>query len=104
MITRGTTPTIQYRFKVVDVTDLTVADMTIRQGCLEITKPITEAEIVHSESANYLEWTLTQEETLSINDQCNIRIQCRWKTTGGVAGASPITDTSPYAILKDGEI
>ena len=104
MIIRGTTPTITYTFKTVNVTDLAVANMTLRQGCLEITKEITDATVVHSESENYLEWTLTQAETLSINEECNIRVQCRWKTTGGIVGASPITDTSPYAILKDGEI
>ena len=104
MITRGTTPTIQYRFKTVDVTDLVVADMRIKQKCVVIDKALSDANVVHDESNNYLEWTLTQAETLSLNAFDNLEIQCRWKLDSGVTGASAISAMPAYRILKDGEI
>ena len=104
MITRGTTPTIQYKFKNIDVTDLVVADMRIKQKCVVIDKALSDATVVHEEGANYLEWTLTQAETLSLNPFDNLEIQCRWKLISGIAGASPISAMPAYRILKDGEI
>jgi len=104
MITRGTTPTIQYRFKTVDVTDLVVADMRIKQKCVVIDKALSDATVVHDESNNYLSWTLTQAETLSLNAFDNLEIQCRWKLDSGVTGASAISAMPAYRILKDGEI
>lgn len=104
MIPRGTTPTIRYKFKTVNVTDITVAYMTMKQGALVVEKTLADATVVHDDANNYIEWTLTQAETLSVSMKINIEIQCRWKTGEGVAGESPITITDPARILKEGEI
>ena len=103
-IPRGTTPTIRHTFKRVDVTDVVVAYMTLKQGALTIEKTLSDATVVHSETDNYIEWKLTQAETLSIIDKINIEEQCRWKLADGTAGESPVAVLSPDRILKEGEI
>ena len=104
IIPRGTTPTIRYRFRTVNATDIVVAYMTMKQGALVVEKTLADATAVHDEANNYLEWTLTQAETLSFSMKIDIEIQCRWRTGEGVAGESPITITDPARILKEGEI
>ena len=103
-IPRGTTPTIRHTFKRVDVSDIAVAYMTLKQGTLTIEKTLSEATVVHNETGNYIEWRLTQAETLSINEKVNIEEQCRWRLADGTAGESPVAVVPPNRILKEGEI
>lgn len=103
-IPRGTTPTLRYKFNRVNVTDIAVAYMTLKQGSLTIEKTLADADVVHDEDNNYLDWRLTQAETLSISMKSNVEVQCRWKLADGTAGESPVTVTSPARILKEGEI
>ena len=100
MITRGTTPKLKFLFKTVDVFEIAVAYLTVEQGDLKIEKDLSAATV----GDGYVEWELTQEETLQISADCNLKIQMRWKLDNGLAGASPINRVSPYEILKDGEI
>lgn len=100
MITRGTTPKLKFLFKTVDVSEIAVAYLTVEQGDLKIEKDLSAATV----GDGYVEWELTQEETLQISADCNLKIQVRWKLDNGFAGASPINRVSPYEILKDGEI
>ena len=100
MITRGTTPKLKFLFRSVDVSEMAVAYLTVEQGDLVIEKDLSQAEI----GDGYIEWELSQEETLQIGIECNLKIQCRWKLDDGTTGASPINMVSPYQILKDGEI
>lgn len=100
MITRGTTPKLKFLFKTVDVSEMAVAYLTVEQGDLKIEKDLSAATV----GDGYVEWELTQEETLQISADCNLKIQVRWKLDNGFAGASPINRVSPYEILKDGEI
>ena len=59
----GTTPTITYRFKVVDVTDITVAIITIKERGVNIVELNLSDATIGEDS---LSWTLTQEETLQL--------------------------------------
>lgn len=60
----GTTPTIKYKFSVVDHADFSEAIMTIKDSRKQekLRKTLDEATV----STDYIEWTLTQEETLSL--------------------------------------
>ena len=100
MIARGTTPTIRYTFSLVDVSAIVVAYLTIKQGSLVIEKDLTSATI----GDGYLEWTLTQEETLSLAENKEVKIQCRYRTNEGMAYASRIETENTYKLLKSGEI
>ena len=101
MIVRGTTPTIQFTFKTVNVSQIAVAYLTIEQhGDLIVEKDLSEATVGNG----YLEWILEQEDTLPIAYNVKLQIQCRYKLNDGTVYASRIYEVSPYDILKDGEI
>lgn len=98
MVIKGTTPTIKYTYSTVDVSKITKATMTIKQDNTTICKrDLESAEI----GDKYLQWTLTQAETLAINEHMNIQVQCKYKLEDGTVGASEITNTSPYDILDE---
>ena len=80
----GTTPTITYRFKVVDVSEITVAILTIKErGVNSIELNLSDATV----GEDSLSWTLTQEETLQIGVKtCTMMLN--WKTEDGTRGAS----------------
>lgn len=102
-ITRGTTPSIKYKFNVVNVPDIAVAYMTITQQAMRIEYDLTQA-VVDAED-NSLTWSLTQEDTLQILAQSfGVNIQCRYRLADGTAGASRIMNVPSSAILKDGVI
>ena len=80
----GTTPTITYRFKVVDVADITVAILTIKERGVNIIELNLSDATVGEDS---LSWTLTQEETLLIGTR-TATMMLNWKTEDGTRGAS----------------
>lgn len=82
----GTTPTIIYTFKMVSVSDITVAILTIKSGNNTLTKTLEDAEI----GEDSLSWTLTQEETLAISAEVS-SMMLNWKTQDGTRGASAKT-------------
>lgn len=100
MIARGTTPTIEYTFTIVDTSNITKAYLTIKQGRTTIEKDLSEATI----GEGSLSWTLTQEETLALSTKAFADIQCRYKTSDGTAYVTKITSEKPYDVLKEGEI
>ena len=86
-IIRGTTPTIKYTFKKIDVEDITTAYLTILiSGNIKIEKDISTATIENK----YISWTLTQEETLSMTSN-KVTCQLNWKLSNGTRGASKKT-------------
>ena len=101
MIVRGTTPSIRYTFTEINTADIAVAYLTIEQQKKLICEKNLEAAEVGD---GYIEWTLTQAETLSINEKQNIQIQIRYRLDDGHAYASTIYDGKPYDILKEGVI
>lgn len=82
-IIRGTTPTLIYKFKIVDVSEIIKAYLTIKQGSILIEKSLNDAV----PGTDTLSWTLTQEETLSIGTR-QASIMLNWVTSDGTRGAS----------------
>lgn len=80
----GTTPTITYKFKIVDVSEITVAILTIKERGVNIIELNLSDATVGEDS---LSWTLTQEETLLIGTQ-TATMMLNWKTEDGTRGAS----------------
>lgn len=82
----GTTPTITYKFKVVDVSEITVAILTIKErGTTLIEKTLADANV----GEDSLSWTLSQEETLSIGAK-SASMMLNWKLADGTRGASDV--------------
>ena len=80
----GTTPTITYKFKVVNVSEITVAILTIKERGVNIIELNLSDATVGEDS---LSWTLTQEETLQMGVKtCTMMLN--WKTEDGTRGAS----------------
>lgn len=100
MIIRGTTPTIKFTFKTVDPQQIVTAYLTMKQGELVIEKNLADGTV----GENYIEWRLSQAETVSLDDDENIKIQCRYKIADSSAYVSKIYSVPPYDILKDGVI
>ena len=101
MLIRGTTPTITYKFTEVDVNNIAVAYLSIRQlGETLIEKDLSEAET----GEDSLQWSLSQADTVLINAKHNVEIQCRYKTIDGQAYASEISQVNAYDIIKEGII
>lgn len=83
-VIRATTPTITYKFKVVDVEDITTAFLTIKQnGTTIIEKDLDDAVV----GEDTLSWTFTQAETLQMA-QGKISCMINWLTEDGTRGAS----------------
>ena len=80
----GTTPTITYKFKVVDVSEITVAILTIKERGVNIIELNLSDATVGEDS---LSWTLTQEETLQLGAK-TATMMLNWKTEDGTRGAS----------------
>lgn len=77
----GTTPTIKYKFSIVDPADFTEAIMTIKDSRKQekLRKTLDEATV----GTDYIEWTLTQEETLSLGTGSALSMMLNWLTTDG---------------------
>lgn len=85
-IIRSTTPTIKYKFKEIDVSDIVVAYLTMEQHRrVVLEKDITSATIETED--NTIQWRLTQEETFSLAVG-KIAIMLNWRTASGIRGAS----------------
>ena len=80
----GTTPTITYRFKVVDVSEITVAILTVKERGVNIIELNLSDATIGEDS---LSWTLTQEETLQLAGK-TATMMLNWKTEDGTRGAS----------------
>ena len=90
-IIRGTTPTIEFTFSTVSVSDIVVADLTIKQGeTAVIEKDITAATV----GASSISWLLSQEDTLTFKSVQPLTIGCDWKTDEGLRGRSNILTAS----------
>ena len=82
----GTTPTIKYKFSVVDPADFVEAILTIKDSRKQekLRKTLDTATV----GIDYVEWTLTQEETLSLGTGSALSMMLNWLTHGGTRGAS----------------
>ena len=92
----GTTPTIQYTFKEVEIPNITEAYLTIMSGGeVVMEKDLTTATI----GEDYLAWTLTQEETLNLTSTAYMMLN--WLLADGTRGASAKTTVLMDANFKN---
>lgn len=103
IITRGTTPTITYHFRVVDPADFAAAQFIVKQGDDVLIEKTLEDAILDTEQ-HTLSFTLTQAETLRLLPQLEILLKLRYRMNDGKVGASKTVSVAPDQILKDGEI
>lgn len=89
-IIRGTTPVIEFTYSDVDVVDITVAKLVIKQsGNIKIERDLSTATAGESS----ISWRLTQEETLSLENKKQVTIVCDWKLSNGTRGRSNVLTT-----------
>ena len=85
-ITRGTTPTIRWDFKTVNVGLITSAIFTLRKKKDRVLEKSLESADVDTES-NSVSWTLSQEETLALKDFQEYSLHCDWLLPDTTRGA-----------------
>ena len=82
-IIRGTTPLIKYNFSSVNVADIAMAYLVIKQnGAAVVTLPLADATV----GSTSLSWVLTQAQTLLLKDGKNAEICLDWILTSGTRG------------------
>ena len=90
-IIRYTTPTIRFTFSQIDITDIAVAYLVIKQaGNVIIERDLSSATVINTQTEQALAWTLTQQETLLLNKNINAAIYCDWKLASGTRGRSHV--------------
>ena len=99
-IRRGTTPTHTFTVDV-DLTDAEVIFITYEQNDKTVIEKTKEDLTI---TAEQIELTLSQKDTLALDLKTNVEMQIRAKFGDGSAVASEIMKASPEKILKDGEI
>lgn len=86
----GTTPTITYTFKVVPVSSIVTAVLTIKQSTgIVLEKTLADATV----GTNTLSWTLTQAETLALGMKDGT-VMMNWLTADGTRGIGEMCITS----------
>lgn len=98
---RGTTPTIRFNFDTVTASEIEVAFLTVEQGGASMFERDVETMSVGD---NYIEWHLTQAETLSLTAGISAKIQIRYRMPGTDAWASQIYSDVITDVLKEGVI
>lgn len=82
----GTTPTIRFNFSIVNPTDFTEAIFTINDfNKAEILRKTLDTATIGD---RYIEWTLTQNETLQLDVGKSFSMMLNWLTNSGVRGVS----------------
>ena len=84
IITRFTTPTLSIAFEDIDVSNITIADLTIKQDKLVIEKHKSSATVTPTS----ISWTLTQEETGQLVACRQGIARCDWVLQSGTRGIS----------------
>lgn len=98
---RGTTPTIKFHLKNVDLEYLENIYITLKQNEYMLTK--TNDELVFDAENNIVSTTLSQAETLSFNTGL-VDIQLRATTKDGKSVGSAVLTRNMEGILLEGEI
>ena len=98
MIVRGTTPTIRFNLQNIDTSDIAAAYMTIAQNnATVIEKDLSQAVT----GTGYIEFSLTQNDTLALDEKAIASVQLRCRNVLGDAYASKIYTFQPYDVLKE---
>lgn len=102
---RGTTPTVRLVTAAAAAAELGNYYITFSQNGKELfTVDNSDCSMTVDGDTAYIEFTLTQEQTLRMEDGMDVDIQMRAMTTGGMALASPIQSRPVDGILHDGYI
>ena len=99
-IIRGTTPTFQINLDFDSTLIKTFFITFVQNDEVVIEKDLTSADIKHDMVAV----KLTQEETLLLQENKNLKVQVRVRLSDGTAFANEIENIKVGSILKDGEI
>lgn len=92
----GTTPTIKYTFRSVDVATIVTAILTIKKnGVIVLRKELSDATV----GENDISWKLTQADTLGIGKDV-AKMMVNWLTLDGTRGASVEMDV----VMRDNHI
>lgn len=105
-IVRGTTPAIIFKFKHITVSDITSCLLDVHQKTTinsDEYKVIAQRDLSQAAETgdNYIKWFLTQEETLSLDEDIPLKIQIKYKLNSGKVAASPVYTPLPYEILNE---
>ena len=101
MIGSGTTPTIRFNLKVIDPADIAYAVMTIAKcGAILVEKETDTATFGES----YIEWNLSQQETLELGQNGEVEIQARYRMNNEQAYKSPCHTVKVDKLLHEGVI
>ena len=104
MITRGTTPTIVFKYKhndeYVNLSSFDEVYFTIKGNCNQLDIPKDRMQF----DDELVSATLTQEETLALNHKINASIQIRLKLANGGAFASQKKTVDVKDVIKEGVI
>lgn len=83
-VIRATTPTFKYTFATVNVANISQAYLTIaKNGTTVLEKSLADATV----GEDYISWTLTQAETLSLLPG-TAAVMLNWLTRDGTRGSS----------------
>ena len=108
MIIKGTTPTLRWTFDVVDPATITTAYLTFKQGCgpdVEKWETVLEKDISGmTRGESYVDWDLTQEDTMVLRTRQPVDIQMNYKTSAGKRYATAHVRETIGINNKDGEI
>ena len=93
-ITVGTTPTIIFNnFQIVRVGEIADAVLTIKQGGMYSRSVLIKRDLSTAEvSATEIAWTLTQEETLTLDPKAQASICMNFLTNTGLRGTSKVVN------------
>lgn len=92
-IIRGTTPTVQFTFKKIDVDDIAAAYISVKQNkATVIEQDLTEATV--NSQDNTITWRLTQDQTLQLSTASNAKIVCDWRLEDSTRGRSAVLEAS----------
>ena len=101
MIGRGTTPTIRFTLNVISPNNIAAAVMTIAQFGVKLVEREYDTAVI---GEHYIEWSLTQEETLTLGQSGEVEIQARYRVANGQAYESKIYTVAVQKILHEGVI
>lgn len=86
-IIRGTTPTLIFTFDTIDVDDISVAYLLVKQSGNTVIEKTFEDSTISEEK---LMFSFTQAETLSLAQGVPASVVLDWKTIAGIRGRSNI--------------
>jgi hypothetical protein len=98
---RGTTPTLEVKITGIEIAELEIVYITLKQYQKEVTKKTEDITVDEIKNALYV--PLSQEDTLTLA-RGYVYVQMRAVTKDGLAVASDVKMITMEEILKDGVI